>query len=146
METCWLNFQGNLHGKHSVRIVRNSASICMHRQQDVWFFEEVSTSSHMHEVARNLAAFHKISQEAWNRLTHWFLLPGGGLPVYYIYIYIYLYIHIYIYVYICIYIYIYIFPKLALANGVLTVLYKGPRFLAQNVAPAAGNLCLWRFV
>ena len=42
--------------------------------------------------------FTKVSQEARNRLTHWFLLPGGGLPVYiYIYILVYIYIHINIY-------------------------------------------------
>ena len=34
------------------------------------------------------------------------------------------------------------FPKLALANGVLTVLYKGPCNLPGNVANAARHLCV----
>ena len=37
--------------------------------------------------------FTKVTQEARNHLNHWFLLPGGGLPVY-IYICTYVYIHI----------------------------------------------------
>ena len=34
------------------------------------------------------------------------------------------------------------FPKLALANGVLTALYKGPCFVAGNVPRAARNSCV----
>ena len=44
--------------------------------------------------------------------------------------------------YICLASYIYIFLKLALANGVLTALYKGPCSVAGHVANAAGNICL----
>ena len=38
----------------------------------------------------------------------------------------YTYIYIYVPSYIQVFVYIYIFPKLALADGALTVLYKGP--------------------
>ena len=41
-----------------------------------------------------------------------------------------------------IYAYMHIFPKLALANGVLTVLYKGPWLVRGNVARAARNSCV----
>ena len=57
---------------------------------------------------------------------------------------VYLYIHIYIYLFICtngIHI-VYMFPKPALANGVLTVLCKGPCLLGRQVARAARNSCL----
>ena len=36
----------------------------------------------------------------------------------------------------------YIFPKLALANGVLTVLYKGPWFVCGYVPPVDAQICL----
>ena len=48
------------------------------------------------------------NQKDRNAITYWFLLPGGGVPVY-IYIYIYIYVYIYIYIDIAIYIYIYIY-------------------------------------
>ena len=38
--------------------------------------------------------------------------------------------------------YIYSFPIIALAIGVLTVLYKGPWLVCGNVARAAHHLCL----
>ena len=62
----------------------------MHGQHDVCVFEKVSTSHHMHEVARNRAAFHKIkpgSLELVNRLVS---TPGRGVTGIYIYIYIYM--------------------------------------------------------
>ena len=34
----------------------------------------------MHAVSRK-QLFTKVTQEARNHLNHWFLLPGGGLPV-----------------------------------------------------------------
>ena len=36
----------------------------------------------------------------------------------------------------------FLFPKLALAIGVITALYKGPWFLCGNVARAARKICL----
>ena len=40
----------------------------------------------------------------------------------------------------------YIFPKLAIANGVLTALYKGPCLVSGNVARAARKICLSKCV
>ena len=42
----------------------------------------------------------------------------------------------YIFIYIC------IFPKLALAIGILTFLYKGPWLVLGNAPNAAHHLCL----
>ena len=55
-------------------------------------------------------------------------------------IYVYLYTYIYIYIYICTY--ICIFPKLALAIGVLTFLYKGPWMVTGTAPNAVRHLCV----
>ena len=39
-----------------------------------------------------------------------------------------------------------LFPKLALANGDLTALYKGPCLVCGNVSRAAHNICLQKCV
>ena len=80
-----------------------------------FIWQLTSYESHSKTESRRLAKSGQLLTRQPNH--HWFLLPGGGLPVY-IYIYVYVYIYIYIYIciiytyahintYVCIYIYIY---------------------------------------
>ena len=78
----------------------------MHGQHDVCVFEKVSTSNHMHEVARNRAAFHKSKPGIMELVNSLVSTPGRGFTGIYIYTYIYIYVYIYTHMYTFLFIYI----------------------------------------
>ena len=63
----------------------------MHGQHDVCVFEKVSTSNHMHEVARNRAAFHKSKPGSLELVNPLVSTPGRGFTGIYICIYMCIY-------------------------------------------------------
>ena len=86
----WLGWVIYTCKKHSVCIVRIFASICMHWQHDVCVFEKVPPSNHMHEVARNRAAFRKSKPGRMELVNPLVSTPVRGFTGIYIYTYIYI--------------------------------------------------------